>query len=318
MSRLLIYLMFFSVVGVVLSCSDHRIPAVTPGSTTTRLRVKTLTQELPDNKAKVSSFRYDAQGRLSSILTYQTPDSTASVIEYSTYQYDGQNRLTGLRREVVLHPRGSGPNPVEQYIYSYNAAGQVSGISYLNGGDGGSLALVYNSDNQLVRGTGAFPILLTGFTFMESFQFTFTGKNLVNSNKQNNVFTRGGPVITVTTAKTFAHDNKVNPFYGVYVIPAPYVDRFINTASAPGSPYTYFGGVDNVLNLSQNNVLTEVFTSSSSNSGTPTGPPFTMSTTYQYQYNAADLPTVRTKTSPFPDPNTGLTVETLRFEYESY
>ncbi len=318
MSRFSIYLILALMVSGLWACFDHRIPSITPGSPTTRLRVKTLTLDQPNNQAKVSSFTYDAQGRLSSILTYQTPDSTASVIEYSNYQYDGQNRLTGLRREVVLHPWGSGPNPAEQYSYSYNAAGQVSGISYLTGGNGGSLALVYNSDNQLVRGTGAFPIPLTAFTFQESFLFTFTGKNLTNFTKENNVFTRGGPALMVTTAKTFTHDDKMNPFYGVYVIPAPYVDRFINTVSAPGSPYTYFGGVDNVLNLSQNNVLTEVSTSSSSNSGTPTGPPFTVSTTYQYEYNAADLPTVRIKTSPFPDPNNSLTVETLRFGYESY
>jgi len=149
---------------------------------------------------------------------------------------------------------------------------------------------------------------LTGFTFTESFLFTFTGKNLINSNKENNVFTRG-PVITVTTSKTFTHDDKVNPFYGVYVIPAPYFDRLINVESSPGSPHTYFGGVDNVLNLSQNNVLTQVSVSNSTGGSTP----FVDTTSYQYEYNAANLPTVRRTLNA-----SNVTVETLRFEYESY
>ncbi|GAB3643279.1 hypothetical protein [Spirosoma arcticum] len=312
MSRFPIYLILVLLISGLWSCFDHRIPSITPGSPTTRLRVKTLTLDQPNNQAKVSSFTYDGQGRLRSILTYQTPDSSASVIEYSNYQYDGRNRLTQLRREVVLHPRSGQPNPAEQYIYSYNGAGQVAEITYVNGG---SVALFYNGDNQLARGNGAFPVPLTGFTFRESLLFTFTGKNLTNYTKENNVFTKGGPSIVVTTVKTFAHDDKVNPFYGVYVIPSPYVDQFVNVTSAPGSPYTYFGGVDNVFNLSQNNVQTEVSTVSSVGSGVST--PYTVTTSYQYQYNGANLPTVRIRTTTEPGPF-GPQVETLRFEYESY
>lgn len=296
MPRFFTYLILLLVAGGMLACLDHRIPAVTPGSTTTRLRVKTLTQDLPNNAAKVSSFTYDAQGRLSSILAYQTPDSTVSEIEYSTYQYDSQNRLISLRRAVVAFPRPpvGQPYPTEQYTYTYNADGRLAEINYLNGF---RVSFSYDGSGRLAGSNRIFGV--SGLTLRGSDQFTFTGNNLTGLTSERNIPSRGGNDPIVRSNTTYTHDDKVNPFYGIYVIPLP-SSRFVNLQFGPGSPGTYFGGIDNVLTLSQNNVLTE--------GG---------SVSYQYQYNAANLPTVRVKSviNPF---DSSVTTETLRFAYESY
>ncbi|MDB5239694.1 MAG: hypothetical protein JWP57_319 [Spirosoma sp.] len=309
-SRLFTYLMLF-MVGGLLSCSDHPIqPLVTPGSAANRLRVKTLTLDLPNNQAKVSSFRYDGQGRLSQILTYQTPDSAVSTIEYNNYTYDGQNRLTGLRREVVLYPRGSGPNSIDQYTYIYNAAGQVSG---LNRSNSFSLTFTYNGANQLVSSSrfyGIAGLSVTGFN-----SFTFTGNNLTSVSDRRNIPLRSGSDPNATRVDIYTHDDKINPFYGVYLIPAPYP---IGNAGAADMVRTYFGGIDNFLNLSRNNVLTQQSTITTDYFfPTPSSTSYTESSVYQYQYNVANLPIVRTKTSTTSLNNT-VAVETLHFEYESY
>ncbi|MDB5239692.1 MAG: hypothetical protein JWP57_317 [Spirosoma sp.] len=313
-SRLFTYLLLL-MIGGLLSCSDHPFqPLVTPGSTANRLRVKTLTLDLPNNQAKVSSFRYDGQGRLSQILTYQTPDSTVSAIEINNYTYDGQNRLTGLQREAVPYPRQNRPNFVYQYIYLYNAAGQVIGLNQLNSF---SLTFGYNSANQLAGGSRLYAI--SGLTISGSNSFTFTGNNLIRSSDSRNIPTRSGtPDPIVTTVDEYTHDDKINPFYGVYLIPYP------NEFSGPSNmAKTYFGGLDNFLTLSRNNVLTQL-TSSSTTSFGSSGPStlgLIESAVYQYQYNAASLPTVRVKTTTRPGGPTFpsvTTVETLRFEYESY
>ena len=302
MSRILIYFTFL-LIGGLSACSDHRVPAVAPGSTTTRMRVKTLTLDLPDNKTKVSAFRYDAQGRLSSILTYQTPDSTVSAVEYNNYQYDGQNRLTQLRREAFGNPRTNAP-AVEQYQYSYNAAGQVSSLLYSSGGAlVFTVGLGYTATNLLAVSGKRF--VIPGIDYRETNGFVFTGNNPTTINNSITVIARGGPPMTSSSTATLTYDNKVNPFYGVYVIPAPLPSGFNNPTFGPNFIVdTYFGGVDNALNLGQNNVLTQ-------GGGTSQGG----TALYQYQYNAADLPTVRVRTITV---GAVATVQTLRFEYESY
>lgn len=309
MSRFSIYLTLSLAIGGLSTCTDHRDPAVSPGSPTTRSRVKTITLELPDNVAKVSLFGYDTQGRLSSIRSYQTPDSSVAEIQYSVYQYDGQNRLTGLRREGVPSPRpqSSQSNRVEQYSYSYNAAGQVSEISYANGL---SWTFGYTAANRLISGRTQYSH--PRFTIEGSLLFTFTGNNLTQTSGGTGIRFQGMPPGSSTgfpgvSSAAYTHDDKVNPFYGVFMIPSP-VSGFINILSSPSTPNALFGGMDNVLNLSQNNVLTE----------TPPSGSFRESITYQYQYNAANLPTVRIKTATTPAPNNTTTVETLRFGYESY
>jgi YD repeat-containing protein len=308
-TRLLSYLIYLMVGGLV-SCSDHPFqPLVTPGSTANRLRVKTLTLDLPNNQAKVSSFRYDAQGRLSSIVAYQTPDSTVSDIQYSVYQYDGQNRLTGLRRSVLPYPRpqGNALNLIEQYTYSYNADGRVSEISHSGGL---TWRFGYNSAGQLASGSVSYSH--PRFSIQGSLAFTFTGNNLTQTVGGTSITYQGMPPGTSTgfpgvSTATYTYDDKLNPFYGVFVIPSPFGGPG-NVLLSPSIPTAFFGGIDNVLHLSQNNVLTDI----------PPSGGFRESITYQYQYNAANLPTVRIKTSTAPAPNSTVTVETLRFEYESY
>lgn len=294
-NRLLRYLAFATIAGVFLTCSDHRFPDITPGSGTARLRVKSLTKELPNSLARVSKFTYDNQGWLSSIITYQTPDSSLAEVENSIYQYDGQNRLTQLRHEAIRYPRGSQPNSVEVYAYSYNTTGPVTGLSHSPGEPGYVLTFGYNATGKLASSGRSYST--GGLRIRGTDLFTFTGNNLTGINVSRTFAGMGGPEMTSTFSRTFTHDDKVNPFYGSYIIPAAYPDGFANPRLSPGLLYTYFGGIDNMLNLSQNNPLSGYFNGD---------------LTYQYQYNTANLPTVRTTIA------NSATTETLRFEYESY
>ncbi len=275
-------------VAALSCCTDHRIPAVTPGSDSGRLRVKTLTQDQPGNKAKVSSFKYDAQGRLSLIIAYQTPDSTLTPVENSVFQYDAQNRLTQLQRTTVR--RGS---ESELYTYTYNSVGQVAGIGYKNSNPIYTWSVLpqYNASNRVTGTTKSFTV--PGVSTNESSGFTFTGNNLTFATTTGQAVQKGFTFPPETITKTFTYDTNVNPFYGVFVIPAPTV-----FASPPAggiiSYYTYYGGIANMLNLSQNNVLSDG------------------ASTYAYTYNSANLPTSRVTTIG------GSVVETLRYQYEAY
>ncbi|MCK8493768.1 hypothetical protein M0L20_18015 [Spirosoma sp. RP8] len=302
--RLLTCFIGVSIALGLTTCSDHHIPDVTPGSTASRLRVKTLTLELPNNVAKVSSFRYDGQGRLSSIFTYQTPDSTVSELETSLYQYDAQNRLTQLRRQAILYPRGNPFNPTEQYTFTYNSAGQLSGLAYLNGF---TLGFTYNSANQLIRSGRQFSI--SGLSITGSNSFSYTGNNLTRLT-DNRTLPLRGPSGNTESVSDYTHDDKVNPFYGLYVIPAPYPSGFVNMANSPNLVATYFGGLENVLNLSKNNVVRQVTnTTTTIGSQVSTG---TATVAYQYEYNTANLPSVRRMSVD------NVMTQTLRFDYESY
>jgi YD repeat-containing protein len=276
----------------VSACSDHLTSSPTPGAADSRLRVKRITQEVSANVAKVSQFQYDAQGRLGAIRLYQSPDSTISEVEQVVYQYD-QNRLLQLRREVTLYPRNSQPNLVEQYTYAYDAAGKITGLTYANGF---ALTFAYNSANQLAS-SGRF-FATSGLTLTGSDSFTFTGSNLTGVTSVRSIPTRGGPALSSTSVSTFTYDGKANPFYGVYIIPAPYPNGFVNLTFSPRLVETYFGGVDNALTLSQNNILSSLANG--------------VTTTYEYEYNAANLPVVR-RTNV-----NNVVTQTLRFEYETY
>ncbi len=281
--------------GLLTTCVDHRIPDIAPGSTTLRQRVKTITQQLPNTQnTEVSSFNYDTQNRLASILTFQTPDSSVAPVELSVYQYDAQNRLTQLRREIVRRAPYL-PSPVELYTLTYNALGQVSGLNYANGF---SLVLNYNAANQLTSSSRNFQT--GGLTQRGWDAFTFTGDNLTALNSPREYSDRSaGGYIGYGNSRTFTYDDRLNPFFGNYIIPAPYPEGFVNLTGGTRAVVTYFGGVDNALTLSPHNVLTEVISDRTTH-------------TYQYQYNAANLPTVRTRTT------NGVVSETLRFDYEGY
>ncbi len=289
----------FALLVVALSgCTDHRTQDLTPGSATARLRVSSITQPMTGGTSKISQFIYDGQNRLSRITTYQTPDSTVSEVEQTTYQYDGQNRLTQVRQEATLYPRGNQPNRVAQYTYGYNAAGQVTSIAYANGY---TVSPVYSASGVLQSARRFFAT--GGLTINGGDAFTFTGANLTTYTISYTVAGHGGPAGPPSSlTRTYTYDTNINPFYGTTVIPAPYPDGYVNLASAPGSVVTYFGGVDNVLNLSPANVLTETASTGETN-------------TYLYQYNAAGLPTMRTRTTTGSGTNS---TQTLQFSYESY
>jgi len=282
----------------LLSCADHLVPIATPGATAARLRVKTITQDLPDNKTWVSQLSYDPQGRLASILAFQTPDSSVARVERTAYQYDTQNRLTQAQRSIVTR-QSFNPLDGELYTYTYNSNGQVSSLRQSS-----STVVVtpnYSSDNKPT--TYGRSISVSGLTSSGGGgSFTFTSGNLTKSTERLSVFRSGGgpsPDFGYSVEKSFTYDAKLNPFYGVFVIPAPGAGPAGFYSGSYNPYYTYFGGIDNTLNLSLNNVLTEV---------TSTG----VSSSYQYQYNAANLPVTRTTVT------NGTTTETLRFTYEAY
>jgi len=287
-NRLFHWILCFTA-SYLLSCRDHPNPDIAPGSISARLRVKALTLQLPNNTAKISAFRYDQQGRLRVIHTYQSPDSTVADIENSVYLYDAQNRLVQLRREAILFPLGSLPNPVELYTFGYNAVGMLTDLAYLNGF---SLTFGYDNANRLTNSRREWGY--RRYELRGTDTLTYTGNNVTR------VLTNLFFTTNTRSVSTYSYDTKVNPFYGFFVIPAPYPEGFVNLErTLGGTVKTYFGGVDNLLNLSQNNVLSE----SSTLIGT---------VTYQYDYNSANLPAVRRAMA------NGVLKETVLFEYEAY
>jgi hypothetical protein len=288
-----------------LSCGDHLNPAVAPGSVPEKMRIKTITQELPDvagRKAssiiKVSTFTYDGQGRLSTIATELSPDNTAGPVESTVFTYNAQNRLTQARRDIVSG-YGAEPAPYEIYTYTYNGTGQVSQLDYENNQGGGGvndwlITFAYDVDNHLKSSKKSFGI--SGFTYEDNSTYTFTGNNVTSITRTTKTTTVTTTTSTSTT--TFTYDTKTNPFYGIFVIPAPFVLSLSNPQGGNLSYYTYYGGIDNLLNLSQNNLLNDGLDS--------------YSTAYAYTYNGSNLPLTRTTT--FQSEIT----ETLTYAYESY
>lgn len=305
-THLLCWFACLLIAAVELSgCADH----LSPGSFPARLRVKSLTQVVSPNPftgattstTTISGFNYDQQGRLAVINTYQTPDNTAGPIEISVYQYNAQNRVTQLRRDIVT---GNPNNPLlyEIYQYNYNAANQVSGINYTNSNAGTSfgLSLSYNAVNQLTGSFKAFSF--APISYQRTQTYAYTGNNVtgVTTNLQTNFMGSG------TGSATYTYDDKINPFYGTLIIPAPLPNSsFPNLLSGVGfTYYTYYGGLDNLLNLSKNNLLTIQ--------------PASQPTTYTYTYNSDNLPTSRITTATNTALNITAVTETLYYTYESY
>ncbi|MFC5412405.1 hypothetical protein ACFPMF_23980 [Larkinella bovis] len=291
--------LFLLIATCLYSCDDHRIPTVTPGSNADKLRVKSITQQLADISSrvaavqKVSVFSYDTQGRLSGITTSPLPADPTAPVENSTYSYDAQNRLTQLRR--VISQTGANPDPEETYTYTYNHAGQVSQLDYINNTrddmNKWQVTFTYTPGNQLLtsfRSFSWFPV-----SYSEGIEYTFTGKNVTKAFLTATETRAPASSSTGTRTTLYTYDTKKNPFYGVFVIPAPY-PPLSNPISGIFHYYTYYGGFDNLFNLSENNALSAG------------------STTYAYTYNVANLPLTRTTTAD------GKVTETLTYEYESY
>ncbi|CCH53707.1 hypothetical protein BN8_02822 [Fibrisoma limi BUZ 3] len=303
--RLIQHLIVFVLFGgLMFACSDHLNPSITPGSRDVRLRVKTITEELPNNKTWVSQFSYDAQGRLAFILAFQTPDSSVARVERTTYQYNAQNQLTQAQRRIVTR-QPAFPLDEETLIYTYTATGQVA---TLNSTSTALLSFNYGVDNKPTGFTRSY-IGTGGLRVSGGGGFSYTENNVTAASDRHSIIRLGGPPNTpdfgYSLQKTFTYDDKVNPFFGVFFIPAPGVEPSFYTIPSGNyvAKYTYFGGISNVLTLSKNNVLTEITNGLGSNS---------TSSVYQYQYNAANLPTLRTTLT------NGSPTETLRFEYETY
>lgn len=293
-----VFLYLFVTVGL-LNCDDHLTPAVAPGSKTDNLRIKSISQQVANNGGRVNAvqnvsvFTYDAQGRLSGITTSKSPEDQSAPVETSVFSYDAQNRLTQLRR--VITKTGIDPNPEETYTYTYNHASQVSQLDYINNTrddlNKWQVNYLYTPGNQLsssFRRFSAYPV-----SYTENLEYTYTGKNVTKTFVTTTTTRAPAGALIGTKTTNFTFDTRKNPFYGIFVIPAPYNPGLSNPIAGNFDYYTYYGGLANIFNVSENNVLS---------AGT---------TTYAYTYNAADLPITRTTTAD------GNVTETLVYEYES-
>jgi hypothetical protein len=280
------------------ACQDHMVNPTQPGAPSLRLRVKSLTEDLPNNAAKITTFSYDSQGRLSALVAYQTPDSSQANVERSTYQYDGQNRLVRQQRQIIARPntRDLTVPYVEAHQFSYNGVSQVSEIRFLFNYAPFNQLGVYIADPSLLNSPNSLSQLATlrydqtgqlaGMTKVNYFQgspalistantYSYAGKDLISANTVT--FQNGVQFSNVTN--TLTYDTQTNPFYGSYVVGR------------------YFGGIgdffQNLSTLSPHNITKLDGVS------------------YRYDYNSSGLPTVRYTYSD-------KLIQTLRFTYESY
>ncbi|KAA9349084.1 hypothetical protein [Larkinella humicola] len=279
-------------------CGDHLFPNVSPGSVPDRLRIKTVTQELADVAGRtslaqyISTFGYDLQGRLNTITTTQNPSDPNAPVETGAFTYNAQNQVIQFQREIT--PAGES-KITETYSYTY-VNSQMTRLYYTNNKDGRGdnvweLTFQYNPNNKVKSSHKTFAT--GGVSYTEDSDYTFTGNNLTLVATATSIF-RIPSSLNNSYTTHFTHDTKINPFYGTAVIPAPYATAGVSTPfNGILDFYTYYGGVDNVLHLSRNNVLS---------SG---------SITYAYTY-VGDLPATRIKTEPFKPQ------ETLTYGYESY
>jgi YD repeat-containing protein len=291
--RLLAGILCLLIAGEFMGCSDHLGQVITPGAN--RMRVKTITQVTGTaSVSMVSAFSYDVQGRLNLITAYQLPDSTVAPVENTLYQYDAQSRLTQVRHTTVR--RGSNS---ETYTLTYNSTNQVVQLS--NSISTFNISPQYNSGN-LVTGYRK-GIAVGGLSSTGGGTLTFTGNNVTASSDVFSVFRTGGSptapaVYSRSINTTYTFDDKLNPFYGVFIIPAPGVFHSFAGTGSFGPYHTLYGGTDNLFNLSRNNVLVAVTANETTN--------------YRYTYNSSSLPTSRITTT-----TTGIS-EILRYDYESY
>ena len=294
-TRLFFGLLVLLFASELISCMDHRLPVITPGSN--QLRVKSITRQLTSGSSlsTVSAFSYDNQNRISSILGFQLPDSTAAPVENTVYQYNAQNRLAQVQHSEIR--RGSIPTlRSETYTLAYEA-GNLSGIR--NDPSTFGISATYDATNRPLRFVKSV-VPVGGLQYSDSGSFTFTGNNLTSSSEKV-LFLRLGeprPIADFTTDITYTFDDKLNPFYGAFIVPVlgSYQPGLIQGG---GTATTLYGGLSNWLNFSQNNVVSAVASN---------GP----TTAYSYTYNAANLPITRITTT------NGNVTELLRYDYESY
>ena len=299
-NRLFVYLTGLLLAAGLTRCADHRDLEPKPE----RLRVNMLTHTRSDAPGiqKRSVFSYDAQGRLSTILAYQLPDSTLVPVEHNTYQYDALNRLTRHRRQfyqrTLILPDTLPVLRYEEEEFVYGPTGPPTQLLYSNNAGGGgplwyTVDLGYsNETGKLVTARQRMTFTNFGVGYHVYRTLTFTGDNISSVDTDYSLCVKSTCSTGLTTTP-YTYDDKINPFFGIQVIPDP-TGRTVNVLSGNLATSDYYGGVDNLYNLSRNNTLSEG------------------GTVYTYTYNSAGLPTRRSTTDRF-----GLT-NTLTFDYETY
>lgn len=185
--------------------------------------------------------------------------------------------------------------PAEEHQFDYNTDGQLTEIRYkasngvplcpnqtivglseldCSGRFSYVLRPIYDAAKKVIGSQKAYSWQSTSATYVSDYSYT---GDLVTSVRT--LTTING---TTSGPQTYAlsYDTKINPFYGVYVVPG------------------YFGGIANwFLNLStlSPNNITRV-----------------EGVSYQYEYNSANLPTMRYTIIE------DKVIQTLRLAYESY
>lgn len=267
-----------------------------PGSAAARLRVKSIREALSGNNERLTTFTYDRDGRLSGVQAVQTPDSTWATTERNYYQYDAKNQLIKHQHQIVVPTSYTLVAPLaEEHQFDYNTDGQLTEIRYkasngvplrpnqtivdlseleASGRLGYVLRPVYDAAKKVIGSQKAYYWQSTSATYVNDYSYT---GDLVTGVRT--LMTING---TTSSPQTYAlsYDTKINPFYGVYVVPG------------------YFGGIANLfLNLStlSPNNITRV-----------------EGVSYRYEYNSANLPSVRYTVTD------DKVIQTLRFTYESY
>jgi hypothetical protein len=274
---------------LIISCVDHEQP--NPG----KLRVAKLTRVLPDAPADsiVSHFLYNQIGKVGSLLTSVKWGAPGSPTEESSYQYDGDGKLIQMKR--TLSTGGS-----ELYIYTYDGWGKLTMIKYTGGGnDFYDFVLAYDSGGQLLSTKRSFSI--PGIKYDQTVTLTFGMGNVSSISTVTNLVRNTTSTSTVTT--DFGYDNQTNPFYGLFLIPAP--EKIPFPSSGNFNLYTYYGGVNNLLNQSKNNPTSANVKGASQ-------------VLYEYAYNASGLPTIRKTWVKFTLEQAPVLTETLIYEYETY
>ncbi|MCF0056072.1 hypothetical protein [Dyadobacter sp. CY356] len=267
-----------------LSCTDHLPPQ--------SLRVKSITQTLPNSNGitNITEFNYDNAGRLSNLKSYQLPDSNAAVRSRTIYTYDGNNMLLAVTRNFS-------DLKTESYQFGYNQAGKVNKLDYSALADDVYKMTFQYSGNMLTGSERKFNF--SSVSYIKSVLYNFPGNNL-GSVSSVTTFTKNVSSITNSESE-YTYDDQVNPFYGNFIIPAP------NGPARPSQGnfnyYTYYGGIDNFLSLSKNNIRSESIGD--------------YQATYDYTYNGQGLPLTRV-TKKKNGQNESYIDETLEYVYETY
>lgn len=266
-----------------------------------RLRIKSITGNKPYLKNTISVFQYEEHGRLSTVTSYQIPDSSSGTIEKSSYQYNSQGQLIEFKKRVFLH-EGSMKEYFVLFTYTYDSEGRISSFTsfHSNQGRGRQFTKTFKYDLlNRISGSAITPTLPehNELRYKQFNDLAYTGDN-VTSNMYSESHYEGTTISSGYGKIIYAFDTNVNPFYGFPIIPAP--------GSFSGQFYEFYS-FDNLLSLSKNNLLSIKLDNENKSTNM-----YVSTITYAYTYNAQKMPTSRTTTI------NGKTDEKLTFVYESY